>query len=99
MTKVIHTRKARSDLLSIWSYIAEDNPDAADKLLDAIDKKCALLGENPRLGQARADIAPAMRHFPVKNYLILYQERPSGIEVVRVIHGSRDLNEISPGSD
>ena len=34
--KIIHSKKARKDLISIWSYIAEDNPDAADKLLDAI---------------------------------------------------------------
>jgi toxin ParE1/3/4 len=53
-----------------------------------------LLGENPKLGQTRPDIAPNMRYFPVKNYLILYQEQALGIEVVRVIHGARDLNEI-----
>jgi toxin ParE1/3/4 len=40
------------------------------------DEKCVLLGENPQLGQARPDIAPDMRYFPVKNYLILYREQP-----------------------
>jgi toxin ParE1/3/4 len=94
MTKVIHTQKARFDLLSIWSYIAEDNPNAADKLLDTIDEKCTLLGENPKLGQARPDISQTMRYFPVKNYVILYQEQPLGVEIIRVLHGSRDLEAI-----
>jgi len=50
MTLVIHSQQAHLDLLSIWAYIAEDNPNAADKLLDVIDNKCNLLGENPKLG-------------------------------------------------
>lgn len=94
MTGVIHSQQAREDLLSIWLYVAEDNPNAADRLLDVIGKKCDLLGENPKLGQARPDIAPKMRYFPVKNYVILYQEQPSGVEIVRVLHGSRDLEAI-----
>ena len=94
MFKIIHSQQAKEDLLAIWSYIAEDNPNAADKLLDVIDEKCNLLGENPKLGQARPDIALKMRYFPVKNYLILYQEAVEGIEIVRVLHGSRDLESI-----
>jgi len=35
-----------------------------------------------------------MRYFPIKNYLVLYQEQSCGIEIVRVIHGARDMNEI-----
>ncbi len=95
MSQVIHSRLAQLDLLSIWGYIAEDSPSAADRTLDSIDYHCKLLGENPKLGQARPDIAPQMRYFPVKNYLILYQEQPLGIEVIRVIHGARDLNDIT----
>lgn len=94
MTMVIHSKQARLDLLSIWAYIAEDSPTAADKLLDTINDKCNLLGENTKLGQARPDIAPEMRYFPVKNYLILYKEQPLGVEIVRVLHGSRDLDTI-----
>ena len=47
---VIHSRKARLDLLEIWNYIAEDNPNAADNLLDLINEKCNLLNENTGLG-------------------------------------------------
>jgi len=94
MTQVIQSQQAKRDLLSIWAYIAEDNLNAADRLLDNIDDTCKLLGENPQLGQARPDISAKMRYFPVKNYLILYQEQPLGIEIIRVLHGSRDLQDI-----
>ena len=94
MKQIVHSKKAREDLLSIWAYIAEDNTKAADRLLDDINEKCLLLGKNPKLGQARPDIARTMRYFPIKNYLILYQESQKGIEIIRVLHGARDLNEI-----
>jgi toxin ParE1/3/4 len=85
------TALAEDDLVDIWLYIAEDNPRAADALLDNIDRKCDLLAQNPQLGQARPDIAPELRYFPVGNYLILYRITPEGIEIVRVVHGARKL--------
>jgi toxin ParE1/3/4 len=91
---VIHSRKARLDLLDIWAYIAVDNPNAADKLLDDINEKCNLLSENTKLGQARPEIAEDMRYFPIKNYVILYKEQQIGIEIVRVLHGSRDIEAL-----
>lgn len=88
---VRHSHKARQDLLSIWAYIAEDNPTAADHLLDSLDDACAKLAAYPKMGQARTDIAPTLRYFPVGNYLILYQESNDGIEVIRVLHTARDM--------
>jgi toxin ParE1/3/4 len=89
------TRRSEDDLLDIWAYIAQDNPDAADRLLDDIERTEALLAENPRLGPARSDIAPEFRYFPIGNYLILYRVIVSGIEIVRVIHGGRRLNGLA----
>jgi toxin ParE1/3/4 len=94
MPRVVHTRLARQDLLDIWAHIAADSPHAADRLLDTIDSKISLLAENPKLGRARSDIAPDLRYLPVGNYLILYREIAEGIEVVRVLHGARNLRAI-----
>ena len=94
MTRVTHTPQARQDLFSIWSYIAEDNPPAADRLLDTINEKCELLADHPKLGPARPDLAPDLRYFPVGSYLILYREIATGVEIVRVLHGVRNLNAI-----
>ncbi len=87
---------AENDLLSIWRYIASGNPDVATHVLHNIDEKCVLLGDNPKLVPARPDIAPEMRYFTVNNYLILYREISNGVEIVRVVHGARNLTDIFP---
>ncbi|UEM25435.1 type II toxin-antitoxin system RelE/ParE family toxin (plasmid) [Skermanella mucosa] len=93
---VLHRYSARADadLLDIWLFIAADNPQAADRLLLDIDEQCRLLAENNRLGMARPEIAPEARSWPLGRYLILYRVIPDGIEVVRVIHGARDLRHL-----
>jgi len=65
MPRIVRTPRARDDLIEIWSYIALDNPTAADAMLDLIEEKIGMLAENPRLGPARPDIAEAVRLFPV----------------------------------
>jgi toxin ParE1/3/4 len=92
MPIVRRTRRSEDDLLDIWAYIAQDNPDAADRLLDDIERTAALLADNPKLGPARPDIASEFRYFPIGNYLILYRVIVGGIEIVRVIHGGRSMN-------
>ncbi|WP_238985375.1 type II toxin-antitoxin system RelE/ParE family toxin [Nitrosococcus halophilus] len=55
---------------------------------------CRLLAEHPRLGAARPDIAPELRYLPVGSYQLLYCEIAHGIELVRVIHGARRLDQL-----
>lgn len=88
------TAQAETDLIAIWLYIAQDNPSAADHLLDTIEEKGWLLAENAKLGQARPDIAEDFRYFPVGRYLMLYRVVPGRIELVRVVHGMRMLNDL-----
>ncbi len=94
MVTFTRSAQAEEDLIEIWSYIADDNPQAGDKLLDKIDEACARLAEYPNLGQARPDLAQGLRHSVVGQYLILYREMPRGIEVVRVLHGARHLPDL-----
>lgn len=94
MSLLKRTKQAEEDLMDLWVYIAQDNPTAADRLLDEIDIECHLLADNPRLGPARPDIAEDLRYFPMGNYLILYREIVKGIEIVRVVHGARRLADL-----
>ena len=94
MTRVVLTDSAKQDLLDVWLYIAADNPDAADRLLDEIDETLRLLAGAPGLGRARDDIAPGLRYFPIGSYLILYEALPDGIMVVRLVHGARHLSRL-----
>jgi toxin ParE1/3/4 len=91
MPRFLRSAEAEEDLLKIWLDIAQDNPRAADKMLRHIDEKCVLLAENPKLGRALPELREGMRRWPVGQYLILYRELSDGVEVVRVVHGKRDL--------
>jgi len=97
MPRFVRTRRARQDLIDVWRYVARNNPAAADVLVDRSDEKCALVARKPRLGPERSDIRPGLRYFIVKEYLILYRIIDDGIEIVRVVHGRRDLFNLPGG--
>jgi toxin ParE1/3/4 len=86
-------RRPRSlvDLAEIWDHIAEHSEKNADGFLDAIDQKVALLAAQPHKGRVRPELARELRSFPVGRYLIFYLALSDGIEVVRVLHASRDV--------
>jgi toxin ParE1/3/4 len=88
---VLRTRQAEDDLLDIWHYVAQDNPDAADRVLARIENALVLLSRNPLMGPARPDLRDGLRYFASGRYLILYSAREDGITVVRVLHGARHL--------
>ncbi|HLX71996.1 MAG TPA: type II toxin-antitoxin system RelE/ParE family toxin, partial [Verrucomicrobiae bacterium] len=82
---------AAADLDEIWSYIAQDNPDAADKLMAAFASRFLRLASMPELGRSRAELSLGLRGFPVGRYVIFYRQRECHIEIIRVLHGARDF--------
>jgi toxin ParE1/3/4 len=94
MPTVLRTSQAHLDLVEIAFRIAGENPTAADRWLDLIDEKCQLLARMPELGQKRTDLAPELRGLPVGNYIIFYRPMKNGIQVIRVLHGARDLPQL-----
>lgn len=86
--------RAEADLIDIADYIMQENPSAALRLIERIENACTMLGDNPLLGRSRPDIAPDARSWSVGHYLILYRRMPSGAEIVRVIHGARNLDNL-----
>lgn len=95
MPKVLKRPLAETDLEEIWWYIAQDNPDAADSLLDAIEECCRALAQFPKMGRSRDELHPGVRSLAVGNYLIFYLLIPDGIEVVRILHGMMDIEAFS----
>ncbi|WP_423207149.1 type II toxin-antitoxin system RelE/ParE family toxin [Paracoccus yeei] len=91
MAQVFFTRAAREDLIAIWTHIAADNPAAADRVLDKLDEAAAHLADNPQMGPARDDIRPGLRYLVSGSYLLLYRIDGKDIEIVRAVHGRRDL--------
>ncbi len=86
--------EAEQDLLEIWLYIAEDSPVNADRFLDRLEKKALNLAEFTEIGIDRPELAPNLKSFPVDRYILYYRSNTSGIELVRVLHSSRDINQV-----
>lgn len=91
---VVRTRLADEDLLEAWGYIAQNNIDAADRLLEKIDKKCQLLADTPKAGVRRDDLAPGLLCFIEGKYLIFYRIVDETVEILRILHGARNLKAI-----
>ena len=98
---LLWTPQAREDLLDIYVTIGMDNPSAAERMYTAMEEKAALLVRYPRLGVRRPEIATAARMLVEGVYLLLYETHPDSddgpvdeVEIVRVVHGHRDLTNI-----
>ena len=80
--------------MDIWTFIAKDNPTRADSFLDELEDRMQRLADEPLLGPAREDLGEGLRYFPYGAYLIFYRLRTGGIEIVRVLHGARRLEDL-----
>jgi toxin ParE1/3/4 len=83
--------RAKADLSEIWEFIADDSDDQADAFIDLIDQKFQLLAQKSGLGRRREELAEGLRSFPVGRYVIFYLPIPGGVQIVRVLHGARDI--------
>ncbi len=92
--RVVRTLRAEEDLIEVWMHIAGDNPRAADRTLDELERKTMLLTRHPEIGRERPDIAPGVRYLAAGSYLILYRLAEDRVEIVRYVHGRRDLKEM-----
>jgi toxin ParE1/3/4 len=94
MPSVVVRPSAFVDLADIWVFIAEDSVRHADGFAALIDSQFRALARQPRMGRSRPELAADLRSFPVNPYVIFYVPIPKGVEIVRVLHGARDLDTI-----
>ena len=98
MARVTLTQSAQTDVLEAWLYIAEGNQQAADRMLDAIEKEAHTLLLQPLMGRARPELADRVRSWPTSTpYILFYLTDDDGITVLRVLHHGRDVRELSFG--
>lgn len=46
------------------------------------------------MGIDRPELASNLKSFPVDRYILFYRQIENGVELVRVLHSSRDMNLI-----
>ena len=95
MKPFVLTRLARQDLAEIWDYLAADGIPAAERVLGRIEDAIAKLSRTPGIGHLREDLADRRhRFFLVYSYLIVYRPNSRPLEIIRVLHASRDVRSL-----
>jgi len=95
----IHVAATR-DLEECARYIRKGSRRSATRFLRAAKSTCRTLLRFPMMGGMLDSTRPeleGLRVFPVKgfaSYLLFYRLIESGIELVRVLHGARDIPSI-----
>jgi toxin ParE1/3/4 len=104
MTRLEILPRARMDILEQARYLGRQSPGAPTRFFKALDATFTRLARSPRVG-ARWDRpvagAEELRVWPVsrfRTFLVFYRPTQDGIQIVRVLHGARDLDAIL-GSD
>jgi len=96
LSRYFLTQVAAADIEEIWDFIAADNVDRADRVVEDIFNAIDTLVEMPGIGHSRADLADeTLRAWRVHSYLIVYRERRP-LEIIRVVSGFRDLFALFP---
>ena len=87
------SREAKADLREIRDHVAAFNVAAAKKLVRQIAVTFDTLGDMPMVGRGRGrdDLAVGLRSLAVGKYVVIYRLLEDAVEIVRVIHGARDI--------
>ena len=92
--------KARGDIREIADHIAADNLEDSDRFIDEVFNAFQQLAGMPLMGSARRFRRPSLqglRLWPIprfEKHLIIYRPRKDGIEVIRVLHGARNIERV-----
>ena len=89
--------QAQDDIDAIIDYLLAERPPSAQDFVQRLRQTFELLAENPKIGVQRpyrAEALNGMRMFSLKQfsaYLVFYLHDDEAIDIVRVLHGSRDI--------
>lgn len=93
MKRVRWSKQAGRDMTEAHDFIAQDDPDAALRMILTVESATEYLltfpsmGREGRLKNTRELMIP---HLP---YLIVYRRAPHGVEILRMLHTSRDRSK------
>ena len=95
MKPVLFSPQALNDVDEIWLYIAQDSIRQADRFIDELQVLCeGKLALFPNMGRARGYLAKGVLAFPHHRYMIYYRNRKKALEIVRIMHGSVDVESV-----
>jgi|ERR1700719_3317720 len=88
--------QAAEDLVGIWRYIKNQSSVAmADHVESVIRDKFAFLSDTPEAGHPRRNLTnEKVKFFPVYSYLIVYRPATKPLQIVAILHGRRDVEQV-----
>lgn len=98
MSEYRFTPQAADDLFALWSYLAEESPEAANRVEEAAYSACAFLAETPHAGRIREDLTALPVRFwlvqPFRNCWIVYDPKSKPLQIIRILHPARNITAI-----
>ena len=96
MRRYLLAPAAALDLVEIWRFLKNKaTVEIADRVERAIREKIVFLARMPGAGHWRKDLTDvSVRFFAVYSYLIVYRPETKPLQVLAILHGSRDVEHI-----
>ncbi len=96
LNSFLFSQEAADDLWKIWIYAAEQGGIAiANRIESTIVEKILLLVQFPEIGHWRRDLTTqTVKFFPVYCYMIVYRPTTKPLQIVAILHGRRDVEEV-----
>jgi toxin ParE1/3/4 len=92
--RIERSRSALANFDAIYEFIARDNSRAAAEVLRALDQSIQLLASQPQLARDFRHRRLRLRLLTHGEYIVFYRESPRVIEIIRVIHGRRNIPDM-----
>jgi len=100
--RIRYLARARRDIAELYGYIenASHSSRTAGRFVNRLRDQCRHIAELPGvLGRPRPELAPDLRSFPFRGYLIIFRYAGEVLEIVNIVEGHRDIGAIFPRDD
>ena len=92
--RIERTAQANDDERAIWLTIAADSVSAAERFLSDLYDAEERLSAFPELVRARPEFGQGVRVWVLRPYVLAYTYNADAILVLRILHGSRDIDDL-----
>lgn len=83
------------DLDGIWLFVARENENAANRLVNRLESAFRTIASQPRIGRPRPEFGPKLFSFPIEDIVVFYEIADPGIRIIRVWDGRRDPSKFN----
>ena len=93
--RIFLSDEAQGDLDDAWDQLLRESGSRAadDRLYDDFDRLFELIVAHPEMGRPRNELQVGVRSFAHQAYIIFYRVRQDEVDVLRVLHQRRDVDE------